>query len=166
MLFGPGEHNIWKELFSHKPGATDNGKRSKGTTANETGAAHKNAGQPEGLLGKVFGGLMSWYSDPQKMANGHQFDARKYTVAHKTLPLGTILDISAHGKTVRAEVTDRGPYVKKDPNRTLDVSLAIARDLGFVDKGKTDYTATVVSVGDNNYYSSPHHRQQHKHYHV
>jgi rare lipoprotein A len=44
-------------------------------------------------------------------------------VAHKTLPCGTVVRIEdTHtGKTVDAEVTDRGPYV---PGRIVDLSLA------------------------------------------
>ena len=68
------------------------------------------------------------------MASGRPFDMRKRTAAHKKLPLGTIvlLENQANDKWVVARIEDRGPYYK---SRTLDVSLALARELDFEREG-------------------------------
>jgi rare lipoprotein A len=121
--------------------------------------------QPGGDQGKDFEGVMSWYGNSLNgslMANGDRFNENAYTCAHRTLPKGTILDITANGKTVRAEVTDRGPYVK---GRSLDVSHRIAQDLGFENAGLSHYTAHVVSLGNNAYHSHPEQQHHHQHHH-
>ncbi|MEW6187483.1 MAG: septal ring lytic transglycosylase RlpA family protein [Thermodesulfobacteriota bacterium] len=70
-------------------------------------------------------------------ANGQRFNMYKNTMAHKTLPLGTKVQLYTldKKKSVVGVVNDRGPYVK---GRDLDVSYAIARQLGFVRKGVTE----------------------------
>ncbi|HUJ12419.1 MAG TPA: septal ring lytic transglycosylase RlpA family protein [Thermoanaerobaculia bacterium] len=80
-------------------------------------------------------GLASYYSDSLDgtlTANGERYHKRKFTAAHLTLPLGTIIEVTstATGKRVRLRVNDRGPYVRKF---CLDLSHAAARALG-VDK--------------------------------
>ncbi len=50
------------------------------------------------------------------------------TCAHKTLPLGTVVRVSANGRAVSCLVNDRGPYVGP---RILDMSRAGSRALGF-----------------------------------
>jgi rare lipoprotein A len=54
---------------------------------------------------------------------GSVFRTHEVQVAHKTLPCGTVVRIedTSTGKTVDAEVTDRGPYV---PGRIVDLSYA------------------------------------------
>ena len=54
---------------------------------------------------------------------GSIFHTHEVQVAHKTLPCGTVVRIedTSTGKTVDAEVTDRGPYV---PGRIVDLSYA------------------------------------------
>ena len=53
-----------------------------------------------------------------------------YTVAHKTRPLGSWVTVTnqSNGKSIRAKVTDRGPYVA---GRCVDVGEAGANDLGM-----------------------------------
>ena len=82
-------------------------------------------------------GLASWYGpgfQGKKMANGRPFDMERYTVAHRTLPLGTEVCITNEesGKSLKAVVTDRGPYVFP---RAIDVSKRIASELNFKEKG-------------------------------
>jgi rare lipoprotein A len=83
--------------------------------------------------------------DGKKMANGKKFHKLQPTVAHKTLPLGTMVKITnpETGKSARATVTDRGPYIR---GRSLDVSEGLARKLQFVEKGHTDLIMVVLSV--------------------
>lgn len=65
-------------------------------------------------------------------ATGEPFEPEGYTAAHKSLPLGTELEVSYGGESVRVVVNDRGPYVAR---RDIDLSLAAAREIGLVDPG-------------------------------
>jgi rare lipoprotein A len=79
----------------------------------------------------------SWYGsdhENRRTANGQRFRMHKNTLAHKTLPMGTKVRLinPDNGKIAEGVVNDRGPYVK---GRDVDVSFAMARQLGFVKKG-------------------------------
>ena len=79
----------------------------------------------------------SWYGPEHHdklTASGQRFDMHKNTLAHKTLPLGTKVRFvnPDNGKSAEGVVNDRGPYMK---GRDVDVSYAMAEQLGFVKKG-------------------------------
>jgi rare lipoprotein A (peptidoglycan hydrolase) len=79
----------------------------------------------------------SWYGPwhhNKLTASGQRFDMHKNTLAHKTLPLGIKVRIvnPNNGKSAEGVVNDRGPYIK---GRDVDVSYAMAEQLGFVEKG-------------------------------
>ncbi len=81
--------------------------------------------------------LASWYGPGfygQPMANGEPFDASASTIAHRELPLGTEVELTnpTTGRTVRATVTDRGPYID---GREVDLSQGLARQLGLLQQG-------------------------------
>lgn len=81
--------------------------------------------------------LASWYGAPyhgRRASNGEIYDMTRDTVAHRTLPLGTIvvLENTANGRLAIGRVTDRGPYID---GRALDVSRAIADELGMTREG-------------------------------
>ena len=57
-------------------------------------------------------------------------------VAHKTLPLGTQIQIMYDGKVVNATVHDRGPFIT---GRDLDLQPAIAWALDFDGVGTVQY---------------------------
>jgi rare lipoprotein A len=89
---------------------------------------------PPNLGGKV---TASWYGSQhqnKRTANGQKFHMQENTLAHRTLPLGTkVRLINPHnGKSAEGVVNDRGPYVK---GRDVDVSYAMAKQLGFARKG-------------------------------
>jgi len=97
---------------------------------------------------KVQQGKVSWYGPGfagHKTASGERFDPGALTMAHRSLPLGTIVEVTndANGKHVRVRVNDRGPYRR---GRVADLSRAASKRLGFVDAGVTDATLRVVSV--------------------
>jgi rare lipoprotein A len=78
-------------------------------------------------------GLAAVYShklDGHKTASGKTYKPGAMTVAHKSLPFGTVIQITnkGNGKTAKATVTDRGPM---QAGRILDVSPAVARSLGM-----------------------------------
>ena len=77
-------------------------------------------------------GLASWYGPyfyGRPTASGELFVPGTMTAAHKTLPLGTMLEVTSPdtGRTVVVRVNDRGPYIGP---RILDLSETAARELG------------------------------------
>lgn len=87
---------------------------------------------PAGLrpTGEVIAGTASWYGpgfDGRPTASGAIYDMEAWTCAHKTLPFGTVLLVSAHGRHVLVIVNDRGPY---HADWVLDLSHAAAVALG------------------------------------
>ena len=90
-----------------------------------------NAAEPK----RKYYGNASWYSKGKRTADGRKFDPNKYSVAHRTLPFGTMLRLTnVNGdKSIEAVVNDRGPFVR---NREIDVSRGAATALGFFHSGQ------------------------------
>ena len=65
-------------------------------------------------------------------ASGEPFDPAGYTAAHKTLPLGTQLQVDYGVSSVTVTVNDRGPYIA---GRDLDLSQAAAETIGLTAAG-------------------------------
>ena len=96
-------------------------------------------------------GLASWYGkefDGLPTASGETFRPEKISAAHRTLPLGTIVDVlnEKSGRTVRVKINDRGPFVA---GRIVDLSKAAAQEIGSVGDGVVPVTLRVVTLGDN-----------------
>lgn len=92
----------------------------------------------------------SWYGQEfngRKTSSGEIFDMYALTAAHKTLPFGTLLEVTnlANGKRVTVRVNDRGPFV---PNRELDVSFAAAEALGMTDSGTAKVSIRKLGIAD------------------
>jgi rare lipoprotein A (peptidoglycan hydrolase) len=90
-------------------------------------------GYPSGYAptGVVERGIASWYGPGfvgSPTASGSPYDPERLTCAHKTLPLGTVVRVSARGLSVSCLVNDRGPFVA---GRIVDLSRAGSRALGF-----------------------------------
>jgi rare lipoprotein A len=68
------------------------------------------------------------------MANGQPYDPMRYTIAHKTIPLGEVVTIvnMRTRQVVVARVTDRGPYVA---GRIADMSYITMLKLGLLQDG-------------------------------
>jgi len=85
-------------------------------------------------------GEASWYGSDEDgfagkpTASGDIFDPERLTCAHRTLPLGSYVEVEnlENGKKAVFRVNDRGPFIR---GRILDVSRQGARDLGFIAKG-------------------------------
>lgn len=82
--------------------------------------------------------VASWYGQRFHgclTASGEVFDKEGYTVAHRTLPFGTILLLTnpKSGRFLVAVVNDRGPFRR---GRDLDVSERIKRELEMYDIGR------------------------------
>ncbi|HSN68449.1 MAG TPA: septal ring lytic transglycosylase RlpA family protein, partial [Thermoanaerobaculia bacterium] len=94
-------------------------------------------------------GTASWYGEEfagRTTANGEIFDPHQLTAAHRTLPFGTILDVTnpANGRSVRVRINDRGPFVG---DRILDLSYAAAAALDMVNAGIAVVDARVLEWG-------------------
>lgn len=87
-------------------------------------------------------GLASWYGGDgdgfagRPTANGETFDPEQFTCAHRTLPLGSFVEVEnlLNRKRAVLRVNDRGPFVK---GRVLDLSRRGAEELGFLTQGTT-----------------------------
>jgi rare lipoprotein A len=82
-------------------------------------------------------GYASWYGNElagRPTANGETFAPDGVSVAHKTLPLPSYVEITAldTGKTIIARVNDRGPFAN---DRLVDLSAGAARQLGIIGQG-------------------------------
>ena len=102
------------------------------------------AGYPAGYrpTGAVITGTASWYGPGfvgSPTASGAPYDPEQQTCAHRSLPLGTVLHVSANGRSTNCLVTDRGPYVG---DRVLDLSRAGSRALGYT--GTAEVSAEVL----------------------
>jgi len=96
-------------------------------------------------------GLASWYGAEfadLPTASGEIFHPGKISAAHRTLPLGTVVDVrsESNGKVVRVRINDRGPFVA---GRIIDLSKAAAAEIDAVVPGVVPVTLTVVTLGTN-----------------
>ena len=80
----------------------------------------------------------------RKTASGERFNAQALTMAHKTLPFGTLVRVTnlKNGRSAVVRVNDRGPST---PDRIGDLSLAAARQLHMLRSGVID--ARLETVG-------------------
>lgn len=95
-------------------------------------------------------GRISYYGkrfDSRPTASGEPFDPDAMTMAHPTLPLGSIVRVKnlRNGRSVELRVNDRGPYEK---GRIADVSLAAARKLCMLRRGVTRARIELLKAGD------------------
>jgi rare lipoprotein A len=100
-------------------------------------------------VGDVENGLATWYGKllaGHKTASGERFDPSRLTAAHKTLPLGTWVDVRRAGtnKVVRVRINDRGPFGEAD--RIIDLSRAAFEHLGKIREGVIPVEVHVVSI--------------------
>lgn len=94
-------------------------------------------------------GVASWYGEEfagRTTANGEIFDPSRLTAAHRSLPFGTLLDVTNHktGQTVRVRVNDRGPYIG---GRIIDLSYAAAKEIGLIEPGIGEVEILLVKMG-------------------
>ena len=91
-----------------------------------------------------FTGIAAYYSTDYsgRTARGDQYDPKKFTAAHRSLPFGTRLRVTdpKSKRSVVVVVNDRGPFSK---GRVLDLSLAAAKALHMTGRGLLKVTAMV-----------------------
>jgi rare lipoprotein A len=81
-------------------------------------------------------------------ASGERFDAKALTMAHQTLPFGTLVQITnlSNQRSVVVRVNDRGNW---GPDRVGDVSMAAARALAMLQRGVVSVQLKVLSGPDD-----------------
>jgi rare lipoprotein A len=74
-------------------------------------------------------GIASVYSG-EKTANGEYAHASRLTAAHKSLPFGTMVEVTnkRNGRTVIVRINDRGPYIA---GRIIDLTPAGAHAIAM-----------------------------------
>lgn len=68
------------------------------------------------------------------MANGEPFDPESNSAAHRTLPLGTVAEVTnlRNGESRTVVIEDRGPFIR---GRIIDLSPRTADELGMRESG-------------------------------
>ncbi|MBS1766305.1 MAG: septal ring lytic transglycosylase RlpA family protein [Acidobacteria bacterium] len=97
-------------------------------------------------------GTASWYGGSdgfagRPTASGEIFDPSQLTAAHRTLPLGTWVEVENlenHRKVV-VKINDRGPFVR---GRMLDLSEAAAKRIGMIGTGTAEIRIRSVDPQD------------------
>lgn len=104
-------------------------------------AAPEKAASAESSEGKV-----AYYGkkfNGRKTASGERFNAGAMTMAHKTLPFGTMVKVTniKNSKSVIVRVNDRGPST---PDRIGDLTSGAASKIGLISTGVIDAKLEVV----------------------
>ncbi|AGI31393.1 TPA: septal ring lytic transglycosylase RlpA family protein [Mannheimia haemolytica] len=91
-------------------------------------------------------GVASYYANyfnGRRTANGETFNNAKMTAAHRTLPFGTLIEVTnlRNGRSVVVRVNDRGPYAHA---RVLDLSSAAAKKIGMHHSGTARVKIAIV----------------------
>ena len=98
------------------------------------------------VVNGVQSGIASWYGQEfhgRPTSNGEIYNMHELTAAHRTLPFGTVVEITnlLNGRTVTVRINDRGPFVG---DRIIDLSYAAARMLDMVVPGTIPIRLEVV----------------------
>lgn len=90
--------------------------------------------------GEVEYGKASWYSvrtnGGTRTASGQKLKNESHTAAHKKLKFGTKVKVTnlSNNKSVVVVINNRGPYIR---GRVIDVTVGVAKELDFHNKGVT-----------------------------
>ena len=86
---------------------------------------------------RVFKPAMATWYGPGLYGNttacGQELTRELVGVAHKSLPCGTMVEVSYAGRSIVVPVVDRGPYAK---GMTWDLTSAAAEQLGFTETAR------------------------------
>jgi rare lipoprotein A len=119
-------------------------KQQSGDTV-KSSAAHKKK------MHRAQHGEASYYGKEffgRKMADGTRMDPQSNIAASKSLPLGTIAEVTnlENGKSEIVEIRDRGPYVE---GRIVDVTPKTAQDLGFKEDGVAPVVVKPIDIPES-----------------
>jgi rare lipoprotein A len=94
--------------------------------------------------------VASWYGGGEPLndltASGVPFDADVLAVASWDYPFGTLLEVSAGGRSVVVVVNDRGPADRL--GRCLDLTRAAFSMLDSLDKGLLEVSYRIIREGN------------------
>ncbi len=95
-------------------------------------------------------GYASWYGGKfqgRQTASGEIFDTNQLTAAHKTLPFGTLVEVTNldTGKSVQVRINDRGPFVE---GRIIDLSRKAATEIGMMATGIAPVKVEVLKTAE------------------
>lgn len=93
-------------------------------------------------------GIASYYHDSlhgRKTASGQRYSKHRFSAAHRTLPIGTKVQVTdtKTGRSIVVKVNDRGPFAR---GRIIDLSREAATELGIVKKGVAKVELKVLSL--------------------
>ncbi|MFW2330933.1 MAG: septal ring lytic transglycosylase RlpA family protein [Nitrospinota bacterium] len=96
-------------------------------------------------------GIASWYGKKfhgKLTASGEKYDMYAISAAHKTLPLGTTVEVTNldNGKKLQVRINDRGPFVD---DRIIDLSQGAAAKLDILEKGTAPVRVVAVGGGSS-----------------
>lgn len=92
-------------------------------------------------------GTASWLAhdlDGRRTASGEVMSSRKFTAAHRSLPLGSYVRVTnlSNGRQVIVKINDRGPFNR---HLLIDVSHAAAAEIGMARSGTAKVRLETVS---------------------
>ena len=92
-------------------------------------------------------GKASWYGKKfhgRPTASGEIFNMYQKSAAHKTLPMGTYVEVTnlSNRKRTIVRINDRGPFIK---DRAIDLSYKCATEIDLIGPGVTD--VKIVALG-------------------
>ncbi len=96
--------------------------------------------------GFVQEGRASWYGEPfhgRPTSSGEIYNMNAKTAAHKTLPLGTYVEVvnQTNNRCTVVRINDRGPFVK---GRIIDLSYKAGKEIGLIGPGVAEVTITAL----------------------
>ncbi|MPV86418.1 septal ring lytic transglycosylase RlpA family protein [Ostreibacterium oceani] len=91
-------------------------------------------------------GMASWYGPGfhgKKTASGEIYNMYDMTAAHKTLPLGTLVEVTdvKRKKKITVRINDRGPF---HGGRIIDLSKKAAQELSMLEAGQAKVHIRVI----------------------
>lgn len=97
-------------------------------------------------LGKEYTGKASFYGNEfvgRKTANGEIYGQTSMTAAHRSLPFGTIVEVTnlQNNKTCVVRINDRGPFAR---GRIIDLTSSAAKAIGFIKSGIAEVKLRIV----------------------
>jgi rare lipoprotein A len=94
-------------------------------------------GENVGVSGNGHTVLASYYGGGERLnahtSNGERFRAGGLTAAHRSLPFGTMVQVSRAGRSVVVRINDRGPAAYT--GRSIDLSRGAAAQIGLIGPG-------------------------------
>ncbi|MBP9478331.1 MAG: septal ring lytic transglycosylase RlpA family protein [Sebaldella sp.] len=95
-------------------------------------------------------GKASWYGNEfngRATASGEKFSSNKLTAAHRSLPFGSIIEVTnlENNKKVKVKVNDRGPFVS---GRVLDLSEGAFSKIANKNEGVINVKIRVLKSGE------------------